>query len=144
EIVVEIKQEQATREFVGEMQACIADHGGRFKLVDTPVDVKVTVKSWDEPQDVKVLWQCRAVNCRTEPCDVKVMRPSIYGNPFKIGRDGDRSEVIRKYRELLASNPSFVARAAEELARKRIGCCCLPLECHASVLAEEVNKHAQV
>jgi DNA polymerase-1 len=57
EIVVEILREDADREFVDLMGACIADHGGRFKLVDTPVDVKVTVASWDEPQDIEVLWK---------------------------------------------------------------------------------------
>ncbi|MHB8407807.1 MAG: DUF4326 domain-containing protein [Acidiferrobacterales bacterium] len=32
------------------------------------------------------------------PYDVYVGRPSKWGNPFVVGRDGSRSEVIQKYR----------------------------------------------
>ena len=28
-------------------------------------------------------------------------RPSTWGNPFRIGRDGDRAEVVKKYSEYL-------------------------------------------
>lgn len=34
-----------------------------------------------------------------EFCDVKICRFGQWGNPFRIGRDGDRNEVIEKYRE---------------------------------------------
>lgn len=31
--------------------------------------------------------------------DVYCGRGSLFGNPFKIGRDGDRKQVIQKFRE---------------------------------------------
>ena len=37
-----------------------------------------------------------------EPHTVTIGRPSVWGNPFKIGEDGTRSEVIGLYREHLA------------------------------------------
>lgn len=37
------------------------------------------------------------VNVRNEKADIYCGRPSIYGNPFEIGRDGTRNEVIVKY-----------------------------------------------
>jgi hypothetical protein len=38
------------------------------------------------------------VHCKREPYDVYIGRPSKWGNPFQIGRDGTRDEVIAKYR----------------------------------------------
>ena len=38
----------------------------------------------------------KVVNMRREGCDVKVDRQSKWGNPFVIGRDGHRREVVRK------------------------------------------------
>ena len=37
------------------------------------------------------------VNLRKERFDVYIGRGSKWGNPFRIGADGDRVEVIRKY-----------------------------------------------
>ena len=43
----------------------------------------------------------KIVNLKNEKCDVRIDRSSVLGNPFKVGRDGNREEVIRKYREYL-------------------------------------------
>jgi Domain of unknown function (DUF4326) len=45
----------------------------------------------------KVL-NARRVGRRSAPDRVYVGRPSKWGNPFVIGRDGTRDEVIAKYR----------------------------------------------
>jgi Domain of unknown function (DUF4326) len=76
-----------------------------------------------------------AVNIRTEKYDVLVMRPSKWGNPFHIGRDGTRDDVIEKFIKHLSSSPQLMA-ALPELQGKKLGCVCVPLPCHASVLAE--------
>jgi hypothetical protein len=65
---------------------------------------------------------------------VYIGRPSIWGNPFVIGRDGDRAEVIRKYEAWLMRHPRLLARVAE-LRGKVLGCFCAPLPCHGDVLA---------
>lgn len=62
-----------------------------------------------------------------------------WGNPFKVGSDGNRAEVIRKYREHLAEQPELVARARRELKGKVLGCWCKPEACHADILVELVE-----
>lgn len=85
-------------------------------------------------------------------------RPSPFGNPFIIGRDGSRARVISKYREWLAAhltNPPTLhgpLRAAfQELWQRheagehiRLFCYCAPDPCHGDVikeLAEQVRLH---
>lgn len=70
---------------------------------------------------------------------VLVARPSKWGNPFKIGRDGTRSEVIRKYRRYLLNNLELLSRLGE-LRGKDLVCYCAPLPCHGDVLLELANK----
>ena len=72
---------------------------------------------------------------------VKVARPTKWGNPFKIGVDGSREEVLRKYRtwlmQKLAEQPSFLA----PLRGKSLACFCKITEpCHADILLELANR----
>jgi hypothetical protein len=82
----------------------------------------------------------RVVHCR-EPHDVYIGRPcrgrpgSVWANPFKVGRDGTRAEVIAKYRAMLLGRPDLLARLPE-LRGKVLGCWCKPEACHGDVLAE--------
>lgn len=70
---------------------------------------------------------------------IYVGRPSRFGNPFLIGRDGSREQVIAKYREWLCEQPDLVAAAKIELHGKDLICWCAPLACHADVLLEIAN-----
>lgn len=63
-------------------------------------------------------------------CDVNIMRPGPFGNPFVIGRDGDRLQVVQKHRAYLIRNPELQAKVRAELTGKKIGCVCAPLPCH--------------
>lgn len=69
--------------------------------------------------------------------DVLVCRPYRWGNPFKIGPDGTREEVVEKYRTSLTDFQKQQARLT--LKGKRLWCYCAPLPCHADVLAEIAN-----
>lgn len=74
------------------------------------------------------------------PADaVYVGRPGLWGNPFEIGRDGSRAEVIEKYRKLVADDPLRVSRLPALRGRDLV-CWCKPLPCHADVLLEMANK----
>lgn len=76
------------------------------------------------------------VNLRNgDEFDVWVARPSKWGNPFHIGRDGSRAEVIEKYRQYILRRPDLLADL-HELKEKRLGCWCAPKLCHANILAE--------
>src|SRR5437867_12562894 len=70
----------------------------------------------------------RVVHCRRQRYDVYVGRPSPWGNPFVIGRDGTREEVIAKYAAWVRTQPHLLARIAV-LRGKTLGCWCAPLPC---------------
>lgn len=70
--------------------------------------------------------------------DVFIGRPSKWGNPFFVGRDGTRKEVIAKYRAWIVTQPHLMA-ALHELRGKVLGCHCSPKQCHGEVLAELAN-----
>lgn len=70
---------------------------------------------------------------------IYVGRPSKWGNPFIIGKDGTRAEVIEKYRQYLLSSPALIS-ALPELKGKSLICHCSPLACHADILMEFANK----
>jgi hypothetical protein len=77
----------------------------------------------------------RVVHCKRAAHDVYIGRPSKWGNPFAIGRDGTRDEVIEKYREYLRERLDLVEAARRELKGKVLGCWCAPAACHGDVLA---------
>jgi hypothetical protein len=87
--------------------------------------------------------EVKVVNKRTEPGltwnTVYIGRPSIWGNPFEIGKDGTREEVIEKYREYLDERPELKERAKKELRGRNLKCWCAPLPCHGDVLLEVAN-----
>jgi hypothetical protein len=76
----------------------------------------------------------KVVHCKRESYDVYVGRPSKWGNPFMIGKDGSRDEVIAKYEAWLHAQPELLA-ALPELRGKVLGCWCSPQHCHGDVLA---------
>jgi len=77
---------------------------------------------------------------------VYVGRPTALGNPFRIGRDGSRAEVVEKYREWLCEglrgdNPCTAMFAdlfdqVSETGELTLICWCAPEECHADVIRE--------
>lgn len=67
---------------------------------------------------------------------IYIGRPSKWGNPFVIGRDGTRDDVVRKYQEWLLAQPNLVSAARQELRGRDLLCFCAPLACHGDVLLE--------
>ena len=66
-------------------------------------------------------------------------KSSCWGNPYVIGKDGNREEVIAKYRALLwkrvnGKHGDKWIRALADLDGKVLGCYCAPAPCHADVL----------
>lgn len=63
---------------------------------------------------------------------------SIWANPYRVGRDGDRDQVLSLYRQLLSlrrCNKQLIA-----LKGKTLGCWCKPEPCHGDILLEFVNR----
>lgn len=78
------------------------------------------------------------VNKRTDAYDVYIGRPTLVGNPFEIGKHGDRAKVIELYREWFykqLANNQFKTYV-EGLKGQRLACWCKPLSCHGDVIVE--------
>jgi hypothetical protein len=63
---------------------------------------------------------------------------SKWANPFKIGIDGTREEVIEKYKQYVLLTPELL-NSLYELKDKVLGCWCKPLPCHGDILIELVK-----
>ena len=74
---------------------------------------------------------------------IYIGRPSAFGNPFRIGPDGDRSDVIRKYASWIRSRPNLMEKARRELRGKDLVCYCAPYDCHGDVLLEIANSMSE-
>lgn len=81
------------------------------------------------------LTRTRVVHHKKEPCTVYIGRPSKWGNPYKIGRDGSREEVLEKYREYVLNN-EYLMGCLDELRGQVLGCWCKPNACHGDILIE--------
>lgn len=95
------------------------------------------------------------VNMYKEKYDVYIGRvrtkggmslPNHFGNPFIIGRDGDRAEVIDKFRRWINGDPTlayvepdrrrWILDNLRTLKDKKLGCFCKPQDCHGDVYVE--------
>ncbi|MFZ2449765.1 MAG: DUF4326 domain-containing protein [Methylovulum miyakonense] len=77
---------------------------------------------------------------RKEPYDVYIGRGSDWGNPYAIGIDGNREEVIRKYQ--YDFERGFLKGDKQKLLAlkgKALGCHCKPAACHGDILANYLN-----
>jgi hypothetical protein len=70
---------------------------------------------------------------------VYIGRPSPWGNPFVIGQDGTREEVIEKFRVYLLSRPDLMEQVKTELRGKDLVCFCAPEPCHGDILLYFAN-----
>ncbi len=68
---------------------------------------------------------------------------SNFANPYKIGKDGTREEVIVKYREYILKKlekDDLLRKELVSLKGKNLGCWCYPEICHGNVLLELIDK----
>lgn len=77
------------------------------------------------------------VHCKKDPYDTYIGRPSKFGNPWVIGKDGTRAEVIAKYAAWIRTQPQLLA-SLSELEGKTLGCWCdyPSQDCHGRILLE--------
>lgn len=79
------------------------------------------------------------VHCKRKAFDIYIGRPSKWGNPFSIGKDGSREEVIQKYRNWIV-NQEHLMNDLSELKGKVLGCWCSPAACHGDVLVSLIGR----
>ena len=80
------------------------------------------------------------VHCKRSKYDVYIGRPGPFGNPFEIGKDGTREEVVEKYAEWVLTQTELLAIIKIELKDKILGCWCAPKLCHGNILLELANE----
>jgi len=66
--------------------------------------------------------------------DVYVGRGTIWGNPYHIGKNGSRDEVIAKYEDWIQTQPELIEKMKKELTGRCLGCYCAPLKCHGDII----------
>lgn len=81
----------------------------------------------------------KIVHCKRQRYDIYIGRPSIFGNPFEIEKDGDRLEVINKFKDYFyqkINNDLQFKKAVDKLKGKVLGCWCYPKDCHARIIID--------
>jgi hypothetical protein len=89
----------------------------------------------------------RLVHCCHEKYDVYIGRKnsrlnlpeSKWANPYRIGIDGNRDDVIKKYKEWILNQPDLINNLSE-LEGKTLACWCYPKKCHGDILIELIYK----
>jgi hypothetical protein len=79
------------------------------------------------------------VNKYKESYDVYIGRGSKYGNPFVIGKDGDREKVISLYKHHLwrmFCDGDVSKGELLSLSGKKLGCFCKPQACHGDMIVK--------
>lgn len=74
-------------------------------------------------------------NWRDDPAYIYIGRGSPWGNPYRIGPDGTRAEVITKYAAYLRSRRADLIARLGELHGRTLVCYCHPAPCHGDILA---------
>lgn len=108
-------------------------------MANTLITTVVNIKDMPRQGDYNIVY-----------CGRHYGQPSTFGNPFKIGADGNRSEVVFKhflyFRKRLISDPAFKAKVLT-LKGKKLGCFCHewngtgdnPMFCHCDNIADYLN-----
>ena len=78
------------------------------------------------------------VHCKKDKFNVYIGRPSKWGNPFVVGKDGSREDVIKKYGIWLKGQDHLI-KDIKELKGKILGCWCAPQACHGDILTNLAN-----
>jgi len=85
----------------------------------------------------------KVVNLKNEKYTHYIGRGSIFGNPFKIGTDGNRKQVMEEYEQCLRKQiaefrenrniklPKYIYNLPEDAI---LGCYCKPKACHGDII----------
>ncbi len=105
----------------------------RNRLVNLGLQLKDFKVEYGDENKMKV------VHCKKEKFDIYIGRPGKWGNPFSIGKDGTREEVIQKYEIWIRNNPELL-KDLHELKDKTLACWCSPQACHGDILIKLIGE----
>lgn len=88
-------------------------------------------------------------NLNQNSVDIYIGRPSALGNPFELGRDGNRDQVCNLYAQTWSNRMtnstamrlefSRVVNLARQGGDVRLVCWCAPLRCHGETIKARVE-----
>ena len=84
---------------------------------------------------------CKVLNKHhrdVSPAAIYIGRGSKWGNPLRIGVDGDRATVIAKHERWLRDQHHLLS-ALDELRSHDLVCFCAPAPCHGDLLLRLAN-----
>lgn len=85
----------------------------------------------------------RVVNRNKQPYDIYIGKPSVFSNPFIIGKHGSREDVIVAYEHYARHNERLL-HSLHLLKDKILGCNCKPLACHGDILVKLYNEKCSI
>ncbi len=68
------------------------------------------------------------------PDAVLIDKTTPWGNPYRVGPDGNFEQVKKLYIDYLLANPALVEDIKLNLKNKDLVCHCRPSPCHAEIL----------
>ncbi|WLG46738.1 DUF4326 domain-containing protein [Pseudomonas sp. FP1740] len=75
--------------------------------------------------------------------DIYIGRGTLWGNPYQMGKEGARDEVIAKFaydfERRFLKLPEKFDENIEKLRGKTLGCHCKPAPCHGDIIANYLN-----
>jgi len=80
--------------------------------------------------------------CRTTSV-IRIDRLSVFGNPFRIGKNCSRKQSLKKYRKYFYNRIKTDKKfrwAVESLKGHILACWCKPLPCHGDIIGEYLEK----
>ena len=63
-----------------------------------------------------------------------------FANPYRIGPDGTREDVIAKHKKDFYNNPELQEAVWNELKGELLGCFCKPLACHGDTYIDYIEE----
>ncbi len=76
----------------------------------------------------------QVVHCKKSDYTIYIGRPSKLGNPYKVGTDGSRDELIIKFKAYAVKH---LLNEIRKLKKEDIlGCWCKPENCHGDAIIE--------
>lgn len=105
------------------------------------------LKEWMADENNVYIGRAGIVFITTTNTTIKERFPktsSLFANPFKIGKDGTRDEVLMKYESYITARLDNDMKLRQELLNlkgKTLGCWCHPEPCHGNVLIKLITKY---
>src|SRR5574337_1336593 len=74
---------------------------------------------------------------------ISIMRGTPYGNPFIMGKDGTRDEIVEMFELYARWRMKIQPRWLDRIVDRDVLCCCAPEKCHGDVLVKLAKERKQ-